>query len=121
VLNDVINDVSYVGSSTRGEILGLERRCFWRDADKLEIVMSVGVGGASVTQVAQSHKVTRQQIYAWRHKPWKPTSAGAIARNEAVNAPRYLGKALWRRLAGYHRRSRVESEMNCIKLLGQAK
>jgi len=30
-------------------------------------------------------------------KPWKPTSAGAIARNEAVNASRYLGRALWRR------------------------
>ena len=53
-------------------------------------------------------------------KPWKPTSAGAVARNEAVNASRYLGKALWRRLAGYHRRSRVESKMNCIKLLGQS-
>jgi len=52
-------------------------------------------------------------------KPWKPTSAGAIARNEAVNASRYLGRALWRRWSGYHRRSRVESKMNCIKLLGQ--
>lgn len=30
-------------------------------------------------------------------KPWKPTSAGAIARNEAVNASLYLGRALWRR------------------------
>jgi hypothetical protein len=29
--------------------------------------------------------------------PWKPTSPGAIARNEAVNASRYLGRALWRR------------------------
>ncbi len=27
-------------------------------------------------------------------KPWKPTTAGAIARNEAVNASRYLGKAI---------------------------
>lgn len=53
-------------------------------------------------------------------KPWKPTSAGAIARNEAVNASRYLGRALWRRWSGYHRRSRVESKMNCIKLLGQS-
>ena len=51
----------------RGEILGLERQRFWRDEDKLEIVMSVGVGGATVTQVAQRHEVTRQQIYAWRH------------------------------------------------------
>jgi transposase len=35
--------------------------------DKLEIIMSVGVGGASVTQVAQRHEIRRQQIYAWRH------------------------------------------------------
>ncbi|RAK12438.1 DDE family transposase, partial [Salipiger aestuarii] len=53
-------------------------------------------------------------------KPCKPTSADAVARNEAVNASRSLGKALRRRLAGYHHRSRVESKMNCIKLLGQS-
>ena len=53
-------------------------------------------------------------------KPWKPTSTGAIARNEAVRASRYLGKTLWRRWSGYHRRSRVEAKMNCIKLLGQS-
>lgn len=29
-----------------------EQRRFWHDDDKLEIVMSVGVDGASVTQVA---------------------------------------------------------------------
>ena len=53
-------------------------------------------------------------------KPWKPSSAGAIARNEVVNASRYLGRAIWRRWTGYHRRSRVESKMHCIKLLGQS-
>ena len=53
-------------------------------------------------------------------KPWKPTSAGAVARNEALRASRYLGRAIWRRWSGYHRRSRVESKMNCIKLLGQS-
>ena len=53
-------------------------------------------------------------------KPWKPTSTGAIARNEAVRSSRYLGKTLWRRWSGYHRRSRVEAKMNCIKLLGQS-
>jgi transposase len=66
----------------RGEILGVERRRVWRDEDKLEIVMSVGIGGASVTQVAQRHEVTRQQIYAWRHDLkkkglWSP-NAGAL-------------------------------------------
>ena len=53
-------------------------------------------------------------------KPWTPTSPGAIARNEAVNASRYLGRALWRRWSGYHRRSRVETKMHCVKLLGQS-
>ncbi|TGD62211.1 IS66 family insertion sequence hypothetical protein [Tabrizicola sp. WMC-M-20] len=52
----------------RGDILGLERRRRWCDEEKLEIVLSVGVGGATVTQVAQRHDVTRQQIYAWRHE-----------------------------------------------------
>lgn len=52
-------------------------------------------------------------------KPWKPTSAGAIARNETVNASRYLGRALWLQWSGYHRRSRVETKMHCVKLLGQ--
>ena len=53
-------------------------------------------------------------------KPWKPTSAGAIARNEAVSAQQYLGRTLWRRWSGYHRRSRVETKMHCMKLLGQS-
>lgn len=53
-------------------------------------------------------------------KPWKPTSPGAVARNEALRTSKYLGRAIWRRWSGYHRRSRVESKMNCIKLLGQA-
>ena len=53
-------------------------------------------------------------------KPWKPTTAGAIARNEAVNASRYLGKAIWQRWSGYHRRSGVETKMNFIKQLGQS-
>ncbi|MFT5651965.1 MAG: hypothetical protein ACI9TZ_003462 [Yoonia sp.] len=53
-------------------------------------------------------------------KPWKPTSAGAIARNDAVSAQRYLGRTLWRHWSGYHRRSRVETKMHCIKLLGQS-
>lgn len=51
----------------RGEVFGLERRRRWSDDEKLGIVLSVGVDGATVTQVAQRHEVTRQQIDAWRH------------------------------------------------------
>jgi hypothetical protein len=52
-------------------------------------------------------------------KPWKPNTAGAVARNEALRASKYLGRALWRNWSGYHRRSRVETKMHCMKLLGQ--
>ena len=52
-------------------------------------------------------------------KPWTPDTPGAKARNEALRASKYLGRALWRRLTGYHRRSRAETKMNCVKLLGQ--
>jgi transposase len=51
----------------RGEILGVERRRRWSTDEKLSIIMAVGVDGATVTQVAQRHDITRQQIYAWRH------------------------------------------------------
>ncbi len=53
-------------------------------------------------------------------KPWKPTSPGAIARNEALRPSKYLGCAIWRRWSGSHRRSRVESKMSGIKLLGRS-
>ena len=52
----------------RGEVLGVERRRLWDDEMKLAIVSAVGIDGATVTQVAQRHEVTRQQIYAWRHE-----------------------------------------------------
>lgn len=52
-------------------------------------------------------------------KMWKPDTLGARARNEAARSSKYLGRALWRNLTGYHRRSRVETKMHCMKLLGQ--
>tara|TARA_R100001369_G_scaffold50368_1_gene77095 strand:+ start:186 stop:1031 length:846 start_codon:yes stop_codon:yes gene_type:complete len=47
-------------------------------------------------------------------KPWKPTTPGALARNEALRASKYLDRAIWRRWSGYHRRSRVETKMHCM-------
>ena len=41
-------------------------------------------------------------------KPWKTVTAGAVARNEALRASKYLGRAIWQNWSGYHRRSRVE-------------
>jgi hypothetical protein len=36
-----------------------------------------------------------------------------------MKASKYPGRAIWRRWSGYHRRSRVETKMHCVKLLGQ--
>lgn len=52
----------------RGEVLGVERRRRWSDEEKLAIVSSVGLNGATITRVAQLNDVTRQQVYAWRHE-----------------------------------------------------
>ena len=48
---------------------------------------------------------------------WKGNSQGNQARNEALRAMRYLGRALWKKWTGYHRRSLVETKMHCFKLL----
>ena len=58
-------------------------------------------------------------------KPWKPpvmvckqtivgqwTTSGAEARNEILRATKYLGRAIWRKWSGYHRRSRVETTLS---------
>lgn len=63
----------------RGDILGLERRRRWGDKETLEIVQSVGVCDATVTQVAQWLDVTRQQIYAWRHELKKTGLLSALS------------------------------------------
>jgi hypothetical protein len=52
-------------------------------------------------------------------KPWKPDTAGAVARNEILRTSKRVGRTIWRRWSGYHRRSRGETKMHCIKSLGQ--
>jgi hypothetical protein len=37
----------------------------------------------------------------------------------ALRASHRLGRAIWRRWSGYHRRSRVETKMRCFKALGE--
>jgi hypothetical protein len=51
-------------------------------------------------------------------KLWKPDTAGAIARNEILRTSRRVGRTIWRRWSGFHRRSRAETKMHCVKLLG---
>ena len=59
----------------RGEVPRAERRPRRRDAVKLSIVASMRADGATVTQVAPRHHVTRSQIHGWRGEP-RRTGAG---------------------------------------------
>ncbi len=52
-------------------------------------------------------------------KPWKPDTAGAVARNEILRTSERVDRPIWRRWGGYHRRSRAETKMHCVKLPGQ--
>lgn len=50
---------------------------------------------------------------------WKKYPPGAHARNEILRATHRLGRAIWKKWSGYHRRSLVETKMRCLKLLGE--
>ena len=51
-------------------------------------------------------------------KPWKDTKTSSLERNELLRTVKRFGRTLWKKWAGYHHRSLVETKMHCIKLLG---
>ena len=40
-----------------------------------------------------------------------------MQRNELLKTVKRLGRAIWKKWSGYHRRSWIETKMYCIKLL----
>ena len=52
-------------------------------------------------------------------RPWKEDGPAARARNEILRASGYFGRAFWKRLTGYHARSRVEAQMRRLKSFGE--
>ena len=52
-------------------------------------------------------------------RPWRQTLEGAGGRNEALRACQRLGRRIWKKWSGYHRRSLVETKMHCFKRLGE--
>ncbi|AZB66162.1 hypothetical protein EBL87_20890 [Cereibacter sphaeroides] len=54
-----------------------------------------------------------------RQQTYSDTAIQTCLTMKVLRAAKYLGLALWRRWSGYHRRSRVETKMHCMKLLGQ--
>ncbi len=48
-------------------------------------------------------------------KFWKDTKISSLERNELLRTVKRLGRTLWKKWSGYHRRSFVETKMHCIK------
>ena len=58
-----------MGRDMRHEVIvGVERRRRWREEEKLSILGKVGLNGATVSDVARCHDITRQHIYQWRQE-----------------------------------------------------
>ncbi len=52
-------------------------------------------------------------------KPWKKKWVGAAVCTEALRACQRLGRGIWKKWNGYHRRSLVETKIYCFKRLGE--
>lgn len=88
-----------------------------------ETILSVGGDGAYDTRdchAAIAGRGADPVIPVRRNgKPWTQEGPGVDARNEALRAIKRLGRTIWKKWSGYHRRSLVETKMHCFKLLGQ--
>jgi hypothetical protein len=52
-------------------------------------------------------------------RPWRARTTGAGERNETLRAIRHLGRRLWKRWSGYHRRSLAETAISRLRRLGE--
>jgi hypothetical protein len=88
-----------------------------------EPILSVGGDGAYDTRACHATIAGRgaDAVIPVRRngRPWKKDGPGVDARNEALRATKRLGRPIWKKWSGYHRRSLVETKMHCFKLLGQ--
>lgn len=88
-----------------------------------ERIESVSGDGAYDTKRAHAAIAEReaQAIIPVRKngQPWRENTTGASVRNETLRAMQRLGRAIWKKWSGYHRRSLVETKMRCFKLLGE--
>ena len=62
---------------------------------------------------------TRSYRRARMQRCGSPIHQGHRHATKRLRSSKYLGRVLWRSLTGYNRRSRGETKMHCVKLLGQ--
>ncbi len=94
----------------------------WRSPED-ETILSVGGDGAYDTRDCHAAIAGRgaDPIIPVRRngKTWTKDGPGVEARNETLHAMKRLGRIIWKKWSGYHKRSLVETKRHCFKLLGQ--
>ena len=97
--------------------------CLFNQIAQDDSIASVSGDGAYDTKLCHEAIARRgaEAIISTRKnaKPWKDQRPGAEARNFILAATRRLGRKIWKKWTGYHRRSLVETKMRCFKLLGE--
>ena len=85
--------------------------------DPHEALLSVSGDGAYDTKGCHEAIALRQSqaIIPVRKnaRPWKEKRSGVNVRNEILRATERLGRAIWKRWSGYHRRSRRSQDAVC--------
>lgn len=71
----------------------------------------------SITKLSQ-HIKAKTLLNTLMALEWKDQKLRSLERNELLKTVKRLGRTLWKKWSGYHRRSLVETKMHCIKLLG---
>ncbi len=88
-----------------------------------EQILTVGGDGAYDTRNCHAAIAARKAeavIPVRRNgRIWTTDGPGVEARNETLRATKLLGRAIWKKWSGYHRRSLAETKMSCFKRLGQ--
>lgn len=82
------------------------------DSQRIGIVAADGAYDRRACQAAIAARGATAVIPPRKNgKPWKEHAAGAAIRNDAPRSCRRLGRAIWKRWTGHHRRNLVERVM----------
>jgi hypothetical protein len=88
-----------------------------------EQIADIGGDGAYDTRTAYAAAATRNAALLVpprrNGRPWQRPTTGAGKRNETLHAIKHLGRRLWKRWSGYHRRSLAETAISRTKRLGE--
>jgi hypothetical protein len=85
------------------------------------LILSIQMGLMTRNTAEKSFQIDQAYVVIpprKKAKLWEDKKLRSLARNELLKTVKYLGRTIWKKWSGYHRRSLVEIKMHCIKLLG---